>query len=291
MKEIIMTKGLPGSGKSTWAREYIKTNRSYKIICKDDLREMLDAGRHTKANEKFVVKLRDELVNTALFAGYSAIVADTNLNSAHETRLREIAGQHQAGFRIQDFTHVPIETCIEQDLKRLKSVGERVIRRMARELVPVKDPRHNEMQRWKAQMELPRAIICDIDNTLALMCDRSPYDWKRVGEDSINIGVLRMLRRYTNPGVKVIFLSGRDSVCRPETEAWLARFGLSGYPLFMRPEGDQRKDVIIKQEIYEREIKEKYFVEAVIDDRLSVCRMWHHLGLPLFRVGNPDDDF
>lgn len=290
MKEVIMTKGLPGSGKSTWAREYIKTNPGYKIICKDDLREMLDAGRHTKANEKFVVKLRDELVNTALFAGYSAIVADTNLNPVHEARLREIAGQHQASFRIQDFTHVSIETCIEQDLKRLKSVGERVIRRMARELVPMKDPRHNEMQRWKAQMELPRAILCDIDNTLALMCDRSPYDWKRVGEDQVNIGVLRAIRRYEK-GVKVIFLSGRDSVCRPETLAWLARYGLGDHDLFMRPEGDQRPDTVIKNEIYQREIAGKYFVEAVFDDRLSVCRMWHNMGLPLFRVGDPDSDF
>jgi len=43
--------------------------------------------------------------------------------------------------------------------------------------------------------------------------------------------------------------------------------------------------------LYEKCIKGKFNVNAVFDDRLQVCRMWHELGLPLFRVGDPDADF
>jgi hypothetical protein len=59
----------------------------------------------------------------------------------------------------------------------------------------------------------------------------------------------------------------------------------------MRHNGDYRKDVVVKEEMYNDHIKGKYNVTVVIDDRLQVCRMWHRLGLPLLRVGDPDADF
>ncbi len=59
----------------------------------------------------------------------------------------------------------------------------------------------------------------------------------------------------------------------------------------MRESGDFRPDDIIKREIFDRKIRGVYNVKFVIDDRLKVCRMWHQLGLNLFRVGDPDADF
>ena len=43
--------------------------------------------------------------------------------------------------------------------------------------------------------------------------------------------------------------------------------------------------------IFDKEIKGKYNVVAIVDDRLSVSKMWHDRGLPLFRVGDPLSDF
>lgn len=44
-KRVIILKGLPGSGKSTWAKEQLeKYPGRYKRICKDDLRAMLASG-------------------------------------------------------------------------------------------------------------------------------------------------------------------------------------------------------------------------------------------------------
>jgi len=89
----------------------------------------------------------------------------------------------------------------------------------------------------------------------------------------------------------VILLSGRKEKHRRQTSQWLEDHVITFYShLHMRPD-DDRKDVIVKEEQYNEHISGKYNVLMVIDDRLQVCRLWHRLGLPLFRVGDPDADF
>ena len=143
------------------------------------------------------------------------------------------------------------------------------------------------------QKNLLEAIIVDIDGTVAIRGDRSPYDWSKVGLDTPNNYVLNVIWTLKEASkTNIVFLSGRDEICRQETIKWLNyQIHFDDYQLFMRAEGDMRKDSIVKEEIYNREIKDKYFVTAVFDDRLQVCRMWHKLGLPLFRVGDPDSNF
>ncbi len=120
------------------------------------------------------------------------------------------------------------------------------------------------------------------------MGDRSPYDWSKVGIDKANEAVVLINRSVQS---WKIVLSGRDSSCKKETEKWLAENGIDYDFIYMRPEGDTRKDVEVKEELYNNHIKGQYNVLGVFDDRLQVCRLWHKLGLPLFRVGDPDADF
>lgn len=85
-----------------------------------------------------MLKIRDQIIWQALKEGKHVIVDDTNLQPKHVATLEALAPQvrEQRGtcaFVVKDFTDVPIETCIEQDLKRPNSVGERVIRSMWRE--------------------------------------------------------------------------------------------------------------------------------------------------------------
>jgi len=130
MKKVILTKGLPGSGKSTWAKEMVnKFPGRYKRINKDDLRAMLDDSKHSKDNEKFILKVRDTLILLALNEGKDVIIDDTNLASKHEEHIKQLV-RGIAVVNIQDFTEIPIETCIKRDLKRFNSVGEKVIRDM-----------------------------------------------------------------------------------------------------------------------------------------------------------------
>jgi predicted kinase len=76
MKEVILTKGLPASGKSTWAKKQVlESTTNYKRVNKDDLRDMLDAGRFSKGNEAFLLTVRDFVILEALNKGYHVIVA------------------------------------------------------------------------------------------------------------------------------------------------------------------------------------------------------------------------
>jgi predicted kinase len=178
---LTMTKGLPGSGKTTWAREQVlkAIPGSVVIVCKDDLRAMLHADRWHGKNERQVVKARDALVEMFLLQGVSVIVADTNLNPYHEERLERLAESRGARFFVKDFTDVALNTCVRRDLKREKSVGEKVIRDMYEKYLAPKptDPPALLPDR-------PHAVLVDLDGTLAKMADRSPFDWDRVDEDT-----------------------------------------------------------------------------------------------------------
>jgi predicted kinase len=284
-KTVTLLKGLPGSGKSTWAKEQLEKHPGrYKRICKDDLRAMLDNGHWSKANEKYVLQVRDSLILSALNAGYHVLIDDTNLLPKHEQTIRELV-KGIAQVEIQDFTDVPLETCIERDLKRLHSVGERVIRDMYRQFIykPATTPMYDH--------SLPDAIICDLDGTLALMNGRSPYDTAKCEDDLLNEPVADIVKAFA-PEYTVLFTSGRSEQYRTQTQQWLhfhcfdAPYG--DFHLFMRSEGDSRKDAIVKRELYERFIQDRYNVRFVLDDRKQVVELWRNLGLTCLQVADGD---
>ena len=103
-----------------------------------------------------------------------------------------------------------------------------------------------------------RAIICDIDGTLALKHDgRSWYDASTSDLDNPNKPVLALLRFVqeanwhglnTEQDCQIIFLSGRQEKDREPTEKFLEKHMLKGYPLFMRTTDDFRNDTIIRSE-------------------------------------------
>jgi trehalose-6-phosphatase len=83
---------------------------------------------------------------------------------------------------------------------------------------------------------LPRAIICDIDGTLAHMNGRSPYDYSKVGEDTLDETILWLISLIRNSGCMIIFVSGRDSECYSTTKDWIKSYYLGAYRLVMRKE-------------------------------------------------------
>jgi hypothetical protein len=142
---------------------------------------------------------------------------------------------------------------------------------------------------YQPDPDLPPAVLVDIDGTVALMAGRSPYDWGRVGSDAPNPAVIAAVRAMHAAGHAIVFCSGRDAVCRPETEAWLELFVDVPYEgLFMRPENDSRKDAVVKREIFDTEIRDRWRVIGVFDDRQQVVRMWRALGLTVFQVAEGD---
>ncbi len=298
-RSVTILKGLPASGKSTWAKEQVQKSQGHtKRVNKDDLRAMLDDGKYSKNNEKFVLLVRDMLILEALRQGHSVIVDDTNLNPKHEEDIRQIVKDYISTpiqFVVKEFD-TPIDECIARDLKRPNSVGADVIRQMAK--------------RWRADehglaipevnMEiatvngLPWCIIYDLDGTAAIMGDRSPYDASKCDEvDRPNQAlqhILWALHDTVKPRpIEIIAMSGRSDIYAASTKRFLEKHKFPYRHLYMRADGDNRKDAIIKRELFDKHIKDKYNVLAVFDDRNQMVDMWRNeLNLPCFQVNYGD---
>ena len=296
MTRLLITRGLPASGKTTFAR---KLQPRVVRVNRDDLRRMLHGERlYTQWAEGQVTHAQRAMVEALLRARADVIVDDTNLRTKTVRDWAELAARLGARFEVHDFTDVPLEECIRRDVSRPADdqVGEEAIRRMhARYLagrnLPLPIPYISEISvsSYEPDPGLPAAVLVDIDGTVALMGDRSPYDWDRVGSDLPNPAVITAVRAMHAAGNAIIFCSGRDAVCRPETEAWLDLYvGVRYEALFMRPEGDGRKDAVVKREIFDREIRDSWRIVGVFDDRQQVVRMWRALGLTVFQVAEGD---
>ncbi|AGL20592.1 AAA family ATPase [Actinoplanes sp. N902-109] len=297
MTRLLITRGLPASGKTTFAR---KLQPQVVRVNRDDLRRMLHGRRlYTQWAEGQVTHAQRAAVQALLRAHASVIVDDTNLRQKTVREWAELAARFGASFEVHDFTDVPVEECIRRDTERPEDdrVGAEAIQRMhdrylkGRNLplpVPYVEP-GGPGTGYAPDPGLPAVVLVDIDGTVALMRDRSPYDWSRVGDDAPNPAVIAAVRAMHAAGNAIVFCSGRDEVCRTETEAWLDLYVKVPYEgLFMRPAGDSRKDAIVKREIFDREIRDRWRVVGVFDDRQQVVRMWRELGLTVFQVAEGD---
>ncbi|MFK3984891.1 AAA family ATPase [Micromonospora sp. NPDC050397] len=293
MTRLILTRGLPASGKTTFAR---KLQPGVVRVNRDDLRRMLHGSRlFTQWAEGQVTAAQRAQVEALLQAKVDICVDDTNLRSKTVRDWAELGARFGATLEVHDFTDVPVDECVRRDAERpeVDRVGEPAIRRMherylaGRNLplpVPYVQP-GGPATVYRPTADVPEIVLVDIDGTVALMGDRSPYDMSRVGDDLPNAPVIAAVRAMHSAGYGIVFCSGRDDSCRAETEAWLDLHVAVPYlALHMRPYGDSRKDAVVKREIFERDIHPHYRVVGVFDDRMQVVRMWRALGLTVFQV-------
>jgi predicted kinase len=289
MQEVLILSGLPASGKSTYAKELMEKNPGkFKRISKDSLRDMLDNGKYSKEREKFILGMRDNLIISSLISGYSVIVDDTNLHPKHEEQIKFILEKNdmlksmmpsKPKITIKEFD-IDIKECIDRDrLRGKKSVGDKVIWDMYNRYLKKDNPIIEE------NPELPNAIICDLDGTLAILNGRNPYDASTCVKDGVNEVVRDIILQQVND-CHIIFVTGREDKYRGQTRIFLLKaFTIKGkYEkfsnfIYMRKTGDNRKDYIIKKEIYEEHIKGKYNIKLVLDDRPQVIKMWKKEGL------------
>ena len=288
MKKLIILQGIPASGKSTYAKKLVQENPGmYKRVNRDDLRAMLDAGHFSKGNEKFVKRVRDYIVEDALSSGKHVIIDDTNLVASTVEHLKNLAQKHteKTGHPVKVETKlfdIPMEEAIERDSKRENPVGKQVIRRMHQQLHGIKKLRPTYAEQ---NTSLPKAIICDLDGTLSIIGNRSPFDGSKCEFDLPNEPIVAMVKQYKKLGVAILLLSGRDGKYMPETKRWLEKYEVEYDALWMRAEDDKRKDSIIKKELFEQNIKENYCIEFVLDDRDQVVDLWRNdLNLPCLQV-------
>lgn len=285
----IITLGPSASGKTHWAEQFVRDNNGWANINRDDIRfshfcsGQRDWSKYkfNKANEQKVTEIYNDLIATAHTARMNIICSDTNLNATYRNALVEKLKNLGYTVEIKEFD-CDLETLFKRDQLRANGVGREVIYRQYLQWLEYKG-----FKKYKPNPTLEPCVTCDIDGTIAAKSNRSPFDWNRVDEDLPIKDVINLVIGLYEQGYNVVFLSGRDAVCFDKTKAWLETYFQFPIELYMRPEGDCRKDYIIKRELFDKYVANEYNCCMVIDDRRQVIESyWGPLGIKVIDVGN-----
>src|SRR5512135_2348779 len=131
LQTIIVCKGLPGSGKTTWALDYLRKHPGkIKRVNKDDLRTMLDGTAGNFDEEKMVLSIRDFVIEKALCKHFDVIVDDTNFKDTHWFAICD-AAKRVGNVRVfEKYFDVPIKEAIARNKNRPHPVPESIIMQM-----------------------------------------------------------------------------------------------------------------------------------------------------------------
>jgi predicted kinase len=130
MNKIIICRGIPASGKSTWAKQWVLEDPEHRIrINQDDIRNML--GKYwVSSRENLVSYINNAIITKAVSLNYDIVIDNINLNPKNILYIEDIILLCNMKYIIEykDFFDVPLSVCIERDKKRTNPIGEEVIR-------------------------------------------------------------------------------------------------------------------------------------------------------------------
>lgn len=152
-KTIIVVQGLPGSGKSTFAKQWANEDSLHRVrISLDDIRRML--GTYWVPEREYLVKrIQTATLLGAMHAGYNIVLDNMNLClntidvlTEQINAFNSTVGKTNILYRLElKFFDTPIDTCIARDAKRHgdNCIGEETIRAIAK--------RHEaDLEHWRA---------------------------------------------------------------------------------------------------------------------------------------------
>lgn len=286
--EIILTIGPSSCGKTTWATEEVKKSKGKIVnINRDDIRRSLfvfDSWKDykfTAQKESLVTETQVAMTRSAISKGLSVIISDTNLNPVYRQNWEELAKELKVKIVYKTF-EVELNELRRRNIGREASIDPTILKQQYLNFMS----QFGGLRVYQADPTKPKAVIFDLDGTLAIMNDRSPYDWSRVGEDSVNENVADLFRmiRMMHPDWSILTVSGRDGVCTQQTLDWLNQNDLRPDGHFQRKQDDSRKDSIVKQEIFWEHIAENFNIMYAVDDRQQVVEMWDMIGVEVWQV-------
>lgn len=308
MAKLILTRGVPASGKSTWAKAWVAEDPDNRLrVNRDNIRWTLGikTGVGDWAQENEVSHWEKAMVRRGLQSGKDVVLDATNLRAKRVKEWLWLASDENATVEFRDFP-VTLEQATHFDSNRRAEGGRYVGADVIKErffdkfigkdgsLPPVPQIEAKELpvgsyRPYTHTNGLPRAIIVDIDGTVAHMDGRSPYDPSLYHTDQPDLVLRALIESYEETqGIWVIYVSGRNEDYREVTESWLDEHGFYRDEFYMRPSGDNRNDAIVKNELFEREIAGRYNIDFVLDDRNRVVEMWRAKGLKVLQVADGD---
>jgi predicted kinase len=295
MNELIICRGIQGSGKSTWAKEWAKALPTHRIRFNwDDMRNMMGEYWVPERENTGVLKtLRASFLEEMMRKEWDIVVDNMNLNpkdwefyegvvkafnEANPTKKYEV--------KYKDF-FTPVEECIRRDAMRPNPIGEAVIRatwKRYRHFIICKEieDKYNSMRTYDAQKR--DCIVVDIDSTICVNLTGRPFytdDWaEKCLYDTPLAGPISILRSQKMTGTcDVIILTGRREDGRAQTEEWLKTYNVPYDRLFMRGQNDYTKGDTFKEKILKEFILPHYNVLFAMDDDNKCVQMYRRNGL------------
>lgn len=140
-KKILVLRGIQGSGKTTFAKQWVSEDPEHRVrFNRDDMRNMLGPYWVPK-REGFITELFSNFMLYAMAEQKDIVVDNMNLNPKALEEIEEIrtVWNHlnrtsspvldDYEIEVKDFFDVTLETCIERDSKRENPIGEEIIRK------------------------------------------------------------------------------------------------------------------------------------------------------------------
>lgn len=304
--KLIILSGISASGKSTWARKYVRSTPNTVRVNRDTMRmqlfgyseEDLSDYHNTltyTANEKLVTICEENLISTLLKHGKDVIIDNTNLKKPYIQRYTKTFKHHPIIFKVFD---VDMQEAIERDSMRPPgaTVGAKTIEKQYmnfqslqkeyafKDIEPTTPPAPPHIPQ---DPTLPHGYIFDVDGTLANNLHRSPYDWSKVHLDTVIEPVKQTLLAHYNQGYRIIICTGRDGTCSQATQDWLAHHNIPYHEFHSRPPHDTTPDYKVKEKMW-RDIVQHTYVVAMYDDRNSVVKHARACGFAVFQVNDGD---
>lgn len=301
-KKLILTRGIQGSGKSTWARKWVEEDPEHRIrINNDDMRNML--GKYwVPSREELITHSKNLLAIHAMMSGYDIVIDNMNLNPKEVKFWQDIVKQNNEVDSISKYLYeiefkdffIPLEECIRRDAMRPNPIGEKVIRdtwKRYKHFIQTSEVEKYVNNLIKEDESKPYCLVVDMDSTLCFNTTKRPWYGEGAAEGMINdipnMGVLRLVERWVKPGPaaysnNLIIATGRDTSQEEVTKQWLAKYNIYPQEFYFRKQGDYRKGVEVKKEQIEK-ILEKYNIVAIIDDCEPIVQMYRDMGLTVLQ--------
>lgn len=133
---------------------------------------------------------------------------------------------------------------------------------------------------------MTKAIITDLDGTLAFIGDRDAYkEQSYLMQDKINENLKKVIKTYIADHLLLV-ITGRWETYRNLTHQWLSKHGLQieDNQLFMRPMSNYDTGAKLKQWYLENVLQNKYEIVLAFEDMYQIAKMYREHDIPCWQV-------
>lgn len=292
--KTIYCKGLPNSGKTTWAKEFIHNQNAVKERWVNSNRKELaryfffEDKNLLPWQESFLWQVESYLTIIKRNYDVSTINTENNLtldksknpniiinDQFLQTHPEVLYSRNDMRSDMDKVTRDQLESSFKETLERPDHVDWFFNK--------------NETTQYRPYDKGHPSVIFDLDGTLVkLTSHRGPFDEKKALSDKIHNQVFETLKAHDEAGHGIFIVTGREESSREVTEKWLKKNKVPYWDLFMKPTGSKKSDGETKLDILFKQINKDYAIIAVYEDRTPVVRAWRSVGLTCYQVAQHD---